>query len=176
MQDKQEPSQKDPQSRFEPRSEPGAGQKYMERLVGNWNVLKTISPPGKDPVVSKGKCRQTMIHKGRYLQSEFTFDQPDGSKSTGLGILGFEPATETFTSTWSDSRSTKMSMRQSKEKFTGNEIVLYGKNLTDGGDDNRHSRTVSRLENGGKTLIHSQYVPGLDGKEFVIMELRMTRR
>jgi len=168
--------QKDPQSTFEPRSGPGIGQKYMEQLVGNWEVLKTISPPGKDPVKSKGKCRQTMIHNGRYLQSEFTFEQADGSKSTGLGVLGYEPTTDTFTSTWTDSRSTKMSLRQSKDKFSGKEIVLYGKTLENGGADARHSRTVSRLEDGGRTLVHSQYVPGPDGKEFVIMELRMTRR
>ena len=31
-----------------------------------------------------------MIHDGRFLQSEFVFEQ-DGKKSTGLGLVGFDP-------------------------------------------------------------------------------------
>src|SRR6478672_3747186 len=69
---------KDPQSAIEPPSGPGAGQKFLEKFVGDWEVAKTFPPRTGDPVTAKGTCRQTMVHGGRFLQSEFTFDGPGG--------------------------------------------------------------------------------------------------
>lgn len=80
---------KDAQSTYEPRSAPGAGQKYLETFVGEWDVTKTFYPSAGEPARAKGECRQTMIHEGRFLQSEFVFVQ-DGRKSTGLGLVGFD--------------------------------------------------------------------------------------
>lgn len=99
------PTKKDPQSAFEPRSSPRVGQKYLERFVGEWEVVKTFYPRQGEPSSTKGTCRQTMIHESRFLQSEFTFDGPSG-KTTGTGLIGFESDTGLFTSTWVDSRST----------------------------------------------------------------------
>src|SRR5581483_9216209 len=86
-----EPPEKkdDPQNKFEPRSTPGAGQKFLQKFVGDWDVVKTFHPRAGDPVAVKGECRQTMIHDGRFLQSDFVFGQGDG-KTTGLGIIGFD--------------------------------------------------------------------------------------
>ena len=138
---------KDPQAKFEPGSRPGEGQKFLEKFVGDWDVQKKFFRGGGEPSVTKGTCKQEMIHDGRFLRSEFTFDAP-GGKSTGTGLIGFEPETGLFTSTWVDSRQTRMSFRQSEAKFDGTEIVLYGKGL--GGREERRSRTVTRLEDGGK--------------------------
>ena len=96
---------KDPQSSFEPRSKPGDGQKFLEKFVGDWEVVKTFHPRTGKPVETKGECRQTMIHEGRFLQSEFVFGQDD-KKTTGLGIIGYEAESGKFTSFWTDSRST----------------------------------------------------------------------
>jgi hypothetical protein len=166
---------KDPQSTFEPRSKPGAGQKFLEKFVGDWDVVKTFHPRAGDPVQAKGECRQTMIHEGRFLCSEFVFQQGD-NKTTGTGMIGFEPETETFTSAWTDSRSTRMSLRQSQGKFDGKEIVLYSASLKDGAKDARRSQTVTRLEDEGRKIVHRQYNAGTDGKERLIMELVMTRK
>jgi hypothetical protein len=171
------PQQKpgDPQSTYEPRSKPGVGQKFMEKLVGDWDVDKTFFPRSGDPVRMKGECRQIMKHDGRFLQSEFVFEYR-GSKSSGLGILGFEAETGLFTSVWTDSRSTRMSMRQSQEPFKGEEIVLYGRSLSDAGQNPRRSRTVTRLEEEGRKIVHRQYAPSPDGKDWLMMELVMTRK
>ena len=116
-----------------------------------------------------------MIHDGRFLQSEFVFEQ-DGKKTSGLGIIGFEPETETFTSFWTDSRRTQMSVRRSKDHFDGMQIILYSRSLDEGAIEARRSRTVSRLEEGGRKLIHRQYALGPAGEERLMMELEMTRR
>jgi Protein of unknown function (DUF1579) len=170
----QDKKDKDPQSAYEPRSGPGAGQKFLEKFVGDWDVAKTFYSRTGQPNKSQGRCRQTMVQGGRFLQSEFTFGEGE-SQTTGLGLIGFEPATGKFTSVWIDSRQTRMSLRQSPDKFTGEEIALLSKSLDDGGRD-RRSRTVSRLEDDGRKIVHRQYTAGPDGQERLVMELVLTRK
>lgn len=174
---------RDAQSSYEPGSRPGAGQKYLESFVGEWDVARVFYPRTGEPVRTPGTCRQTMIHDGRFLQSEFVFDQ-GGRRSTGLGLIGFDTPTGRFTSVWTDARQTRMSLRQSRDPFDGKEIVLFSRSLDAEGQARAQgprqgpppSRTVSRIEAGGATIVHRQYNTGPDGKERLIMELIMTRR
>ncbi len=166
---------KDPQSSYEPRSKPGEGQKFLQKFVGDWEVAKTFHGRSGTPLRQKGQCRQAMIHDGRFLQSDFTFTRGD-EKTTGKGIIGFEPATGVFTSVWTDSRSTRMSFRQGKEKFDGKQIVLYGRALGDEGKKGRVSRTLTRLEDEGRKIIHRQYSVEEGGKERLVMELVLTKK
>jgi hypothetical protein len=115
-----------------------------------------------------------MIHDGRFLQSDFVFEQ-DGKSVTGMGIIGFDPATGLFTSFWTDSRQTRMSVRQSRDKFDGERIILYSRSLEDEVKDTRRSKTVTYLEDGGKKIMHRQYTLAPDGKERLMMELQLTR-
>jgi hypothetical protein len=166
---------KDAQSAYEPRSGPGAGQKYLATFVGDWDVIKTFYPRQGDPVKTKGECRQTMIHDGRFLQSEFVFEQ-DGKKTTGLGTAGFDAATGQFTTVWTDSRSTRMSFRQSEQPFDGKEIALRSRSLQKEAEGARTSRTASRIDTDGNRIIHRQYSLGPAGQERLMMELSMTRK
>jgi len=93
-----------------------------------------------------------------------------------MGIIGFEPETGRFTSFWTDSRQTRMSVRQSRDRFDGTQIVLYSRSLDADEAQARRSKTVSRLEDGGRKLIHRQYALGPGGEERLVMELVMTRR
>src|SRR5262245_36117759 len=167
-------NKKDPQSAIEPRSAPGAGQKFLEKFVGDWEVAKTFHPRMGEPVRQQGECRQSMMHGGRFLKSEFTFGSGD-ARTSGTGTIGFETQTGLFTSVWVDSRSTRMSFRQSKEKFNGEEIVRFGQGLDDA-KETRQSRTVTRLEDNGNRIVHRQYGLSADGKERLVMELVMTRK
>jgi hypothetical protein len=166
---------KDPQSAYEPRSEPGEGQKFLQKFVGDWNVAKMFYPRSGEPVRQKGECRQTMIHGGRFLQSDFTFRRGD-EKTTGTGLVGFDSATGLFTSVWIDSRSTRMSFRQGQEKFDGQQIVLHSRSLGEEGKSGRVSRTVTRLEDAGRRIVHRQYTVGEGGRERLVMELILTKK
>jgi hypothetical protein len=172
-----EPAQppRDPQSTYEPRSAPGTGQKFLAKFVGDWDVAKAFYPRSGAPSRSKGECRQTMIHDGKFLKSEFVFER-GGSKSTGTGIIGFEAESGRFTSVWFDSRRTGMSMRQSEDPFKGDEIVLYSASLGGAEKGARRSRTVTRLEDDGRKIVHRQYAIAPDGKDRLMMELVMTRK
>lgn len=165
----------DPQSRYEPRSGPGEGQKFLQKFVGDWDVVKTFHPRSGDPVRQRGECRQTMLHEGRFLQSEFVFWSGD-TKTTGTGLIGFDPASGRFTSVWIDSRSTRMSFRQGKDKFDGKRIELVSSSLAGDGNKGRFSRTITQLEEEDRRIVHRQYTAGDDGKERLVMELILNKK
>lgn len=165
----------DPQNKFEPRSAPGAGQKFLQKFVGDWDVVKTFYPRNGDPVRIAGQCRQTMIHDGRFLQSDFVFGEGE-NRTTGLGLIGFDVESGKFTSIWTDSRSTRMSLRHSQDPFKGDEIVLFNGSLDDDKKETRRSRTVTRLEDEGRKIVHRQYALEPENKERLVMELVLTHK
>jgi len=167
---------KDTQAKFEPPSGPGAGQAFLKQFEGEWTVERNFYPPGGGaPNHATGECTQKMVQDGRFLQSDFTFHQ-DGKTTTGTGISGFDPQTGLFTTFWYDARSTKFSIRQSRDPFDGKQIVLYSASLAATHGQDHPSRTVSHLEDGGRKLIHQQFNQGADGKEHLLMELILVRK
>ena len=168
---------KDAQARYEPPSGPGAGQAFLAKFEGQWTVERIFYPPsGGAPAKATGECTQKMVQDGRFLESEFTFHTQDGKTSTGTGISGFDPQTGLFTTFWYDSRSTRFSIRQSKEPFDGKQIVLYSVSLGGSHGQEHTSRTVSYLEDDGNRLIHRQYNADANGAEKVLMELILTKK
>jgi hypothetical protein len=166
---------KDPQGAYDRRSSPGSGQKFLEKFVGDWAVEKIFHPRTGDPVSTKGECHQTMINDGRFLKSEFIF-YDGAANATGLGLVGFEADSGLFTSVWTDSRSTKMSIRQSKEPFDGSEIILASVPMANGVRETRPSRSTTRLADGGRKIIHQQSAINPDKTERLMMELILIRK
>jgi hypothetical protein len=164
------------QNQYEPTRKTGPGQVLLAQFAGDWDVVKTFFPSsGAAPIKTTGTCKQWMIHDGHFLQSDFTFNDRDGGKTTGTGISGFDPKTNKFTTVWYDSHQTTMSIRQSDGTFDGKEIVLWATSL----DPDRPGRkTVARahLEENGRILLHRHFLVDADGKEKMMIELRMTRR
>ena len=162
-------------NQYEPPNGPGAGQKLLAQFAGDWDVTKTFFPMNKKPIVSKGACKQYMIQDGKFLQSDFTFFNADGTESTGTGISGFDSKTNRFTTVWYDSRQTTMSIRQSDGTFDGKNIVLWTTPL-----DTEHPgrKTVARahLEEDGRVLLHRHFMIDDNGEERMMIELRMTRK
>ncbi|WP_165232719.1 DUF1579 family protein [Aquisphaera insulae] len=159
---------------FELNSAPGVGQKFLETMAGDWTVTKVIHR-GDNPIKTSGECRQYMVQDGRFLQSDFVFGE-GAKKSTGTGIIGFEPENGKFTSFWFDSHQTRVSARRSREPFDGTKIVLFSLNLDPDQKETRRTRTESRLEDEGRTLIHRQFILGEPGQERLVMELIMKRK
>ena|ERR1700683_3164415 len=77
-------------NQYEPPNASGAGQKLLVQFVGDWDVVKTFFPMNGKPIVAKGTCKQYMIQDGKFLQSDFTFFNSDGTNGTGTGISGFD--------------------------------------------------------------------------------------
>jgi hypothetical protein len=163
------------QNQYEPPNTPGAGQKLLAQFAGDWDLVKTFFPMNGKPIATKGTCKQYMIQDGKFLQSDFTFFNPDGTKTTGTGISGFDSKTNRFTTVWYDSRQTTMSIRQSDGTFDGKNIVLWATPL----DPDRPGRkTVARahLEEDGRVLVHRHFLIDDKGEERMMLELRLTRK
>ncbi len=175
-QEKAKAQAKDAFNKFEPRSAPGAGQAYLKRYVGTWAVKKTFHPRNGQPTTIEGDCRQTMVHDGRFLQSDFTFRPPGSPPTEGRGLIGWEPDSGLFTSIWTDSRQTRMSLRRSKEKFDGQKIVLFSATLDAAEKDPRRSKTISTIDDKNLQIIHRQYSLGANNEERLVMELVMTKK
>lgn len=166
---------KDPQATYDPRSSAGVGQQFLQKFVGDWSVDKVFHPRTGDPVTTKGVCHQSMINEGKFLQSDFVFyDGP--TNSTGLGLVGFEASSGLFTSIWADSRSTKMSIRQSKDPFDGTQIIMSSFPIPGGVREERLSRNVTHLLEDGHKILHQQYAINPDNTERLVMELILTRK
>lgn len=175
-QEKSKGQAKDAFNKFEPRSAPGAGQAYLRRYVGDWAVKKTFYPRNGQPTTIEGECRQAMVHDGRFLQSDFTFRPPGSPATEGRGLIGWEPDSGLFTSIWTDSRQTRMSLRRSKEKFDGDKIVLHSVSLDAAEKDPRRSKTVSIIDDKNLKITHRQYSLGGKDEERLVMELVMTKK
>jgi hypothetical protein len=169
------PPRPDAQNSYEPRTTTGPGQVLLAQFAGDWDVVKTFFPAKGNPVKSLGTCKQMMIHDGHFLESDFTFFDGEGHSTTGTGISGFDPKAGIFTTVWFDSRQTTMSMRQSEGTFDGKEIVLYGASL-DGKPLSHRTVTRAHLEDGGRVLVHRHFLIQDDGKERLMMELRLTKK
>jgi len=160
---------------YEPPNAPGAGQKLLAQFVGDWEVVQTFFPANGKPRVAHGTCKQYMVHDGKFLQSEFTFVEADGTKTTGTGISGFDSKTNRFTTVWFDSRQTTMSIRQSDGTFDGKNIALWATALD---PDHPGRKTVARahLEEDGRVLMYAHFLVDDKGNERKIFEMRMTRK
>ena len=160
---------------YEPPNTVGAGQRLLAQFAGDWDVVKSFFPRNGSPIVTKGTCKQYMIQDGKFLQSDFTFFNPDGTKSTGTGISGFDSKTNRFTTVWFDSRQTTMSIRQSDGTFDGKNIVLWTTPLE---PDHPGRKTVARahLEEDGRLLLDRHFTINDKGEERMVIELWMTRR
>ena len=163
------------QNQYEPANAAGAGQKLLAQFVGEWYVLKTFFPLNGKPIVTSGTCKQYMVQDGKFLQSDFTFINPDGTRSTGTGISGFDPKTNRFTTVWYDSRQTTMSIRQSDGTFDGKNIILWATSL-DPDHPGRKTVAQAHLEENGRLLFHRHFSINDKGQERMVIELRMTRK
>ena len=169
------PPAADPQSTYEPQSKTGTGHPLLQQFVGDWDVVKTFYPANGTPVQTKGECKQYMVQGGHFLQSDFTFFERDGKTSTGTGISGFDPKTNRFTTVWYDSRQTTMSIRQSDGTFDGKNIVLNATSL-DPDRPGRRNVAKAHLEEDGRVLLHQHFAISDDGKERLMIDLRLTRK
>ena len=112
-------------AQYEPSNVLGAGQRLLAQFASDWDVVKTFFPMNGKPIVTKGICKQYMIQDGKFLQSDFTFFNSDGTKSTGTGISSFDPKTNRFTTVWFDSRQTTCQFARATARSTAR-TSFYG--------------------------------------------------
>jgi hypothetical protein len=69
-----------------------------------------------------------------------------------------------------------MSIRQSKEPFDGNQIIMSSFPIPGGVREERLSRNVTHLLEDGHKILHQQYSINTNNTERLVMELILTRK
>lgn len=74
---------------------------WLKQLVGDWDAVTEIKPPGQEPIKVKGEEHSRMIG-GFWYVAENKGDML-GTPYTGIMTLGFDPRTKKYVGTWVDS-------------------------------------------------------------------------
>lgn len=101
---------------------------YLKKMEGDWKITsKFTMEPGSPPEVSHGTSKNTLVLGGRQLMSEVDLAMKfmgEEMQFDGIGIMGYDKATQQFQSTWMDSMGTGQ-LRQ-VGGMDGDNIVIEG--------------------------------------------------
>lgn len=158
-------------------STPGDMHKLMASWDGTWAGDITMwHAPGAPPETSKGTAVNKMIMGGRYQVSTHTGNMM-GMPFEGLSTTAYDNAKKTFISTWVDNMGTGIMRMEGKWDDATKTMTQTGKCVdpSAGTDKEMDVRQVLRVVD-DKTHVFEMYGPGPDGKEFKMMEIKLTRK
>lgn len=90
------------------RVEPQKEHRWLEQFVGEWEYEHEANMgPDQPPMKSQGTQSGRSIG-GVWIQSEGTFQMPDGGLATMIFTLGYDPAKKRFVGTFIGSMMTKL--------------------------------------------------------------------
>ncbi len=158
-------------------STPGDMHKMLASWDGTWDGdITTWHAPGAPPEKSKGKAVNKMIMGGRYQESIHTGDMM-GMPFEGKSTTAYDNAKKTFISTWIDNVGTGIMTTEGKWDEATKTLTQTGKCIdpSAGTDKMMDIRQVLRVID-DKNHVFEMYGPGPDGKEFKMMEIKMTKK
>jgi hypothetical protein len=158
-------------------STPGEMHKMMAGWDGTWDGDITMwHAPGAPPETSKGTAVNKMIMGGRYQESIHTGNMM-GMPFEGKSTMAYDNAKKTFISTWVDNMGTGIMTMEGKWDDATKSITQTGKCVdpSAGTDKEMDVRQVLKVVD-DKNHVFEMYGPGPDGKEFKMMEIKMTKK
>lgn len=158
-------------------STPGDMHKMLASWDGAWDAETTTwHAPGAPPMMSKGKSVNKMIMGGRYQESVHSGDMM-GMPFEGKSMMGYDNAKKKFISTWIDNVGTGLMTMEGSWDAGSKTLSTAGKCVDPSAGTGREMdvRQVLKVVD-DKTHIFEMYGPGPDGKEFKMMEMKMTKK
>lgn len=156
---------------------PGPMHTMMASWNGTWTGETTMwEYEGATPQKSTGTAVNTMIMGGKYQSSKHS-GSAMGMPFEGMSIMAYDNATKQFTSTWIDTWSTGIMNMSGPWDESSKTLTLTGKMP----DINRPGKECSLREVfkviDNNTQHMEMYGPDpKTGKEFKMMEIKMTRK
>ncbi len=156
---------------------PGDVHKMMAAWNGSWTGEATMwHAPGAPPETSKTTAVNKMILGGRYQVSNHSGSMM-GQPFEGMSTLAYDNAKKVFISTWMDNMGTGLMKLEGPWDEATKTINFSGKCVdpssgTGAEMDVRETYTIVD----DKNHVMSMFGPGPDGKEFKMMEIKMTRK
>lgn len=86
-------------------AKPGKEHEILKSLEGEWESVNTMTPPGGQPVKSKGKESCRLIAGGLFLLID-TQGEMFGGTFIGHGTMGYDVHKKKYTGAWIDNMAT----------------------------------------------------------------------
>ena len=158
-------------------STPGDVHKMIKSWDGTWNgEVTSWYSPGAPPEISKSTAVNKTIMGGRYQVTNHTGSMM-GTPFEGMGTLAYDNAKKVFISTWIDNMGTGMTKMEGPWDEASKSITLTGKCVDPGSGTGREMnlKEVFKIID-DKNQVMEMYGPGPDGKEFKMMEIKLSRK
>lgn len=158
-------------------STPGDMHKLMSSWNGTWEGETTMwHAPGAPPEKSKGTAVNKTVLGGRYQISNHSGNMM-GMPFEGMSTLAYDNAKKVFISTWIDNMGTGLMKLEGPWDEATKTLTLTGKCVdpSSGTGKEMAIREVFRIID-DKTQVMEMYGPDPSGKEFKMMEIKMTKK
>jgi len=154
---------------------PGKEHQMIASWDGNWSGNVTMwNSPGTAPSTSTMEATNKTVLGGRYQESTITGNMM-GMPFEGRGTMGFDNAKKEFVSTWADNMGTGIMMTTGKWDDATKSITFTGKSIDPSTYKDYDFKEVFSVPDNDHQLME-MYGPGPDGKEYKMMEIRLSRK
>jgi hypothetical protein len=162
---------------WEAYSTPGDMHKLMASWNGTWEGETTMwQAPGAPPQTSKGTAVNKTVLGGRYQVGTHKGTMM-GMPFEGMSTLAYDNARKVFINTWIDNMGTGLMKLEGPWNESTKTLTLSGKCVdpSSGTGQEMNIREVLRVID-DKSQVMEMYGPGPDGKEYKMMEIKMTKQ
>ncbi len=157
---------------------PGKPHEMMASWNGTWSgEVKMWQEPGTEPQSSQTKAVNKMIMGGRYQASTHTGNMM-GMPFEGESLLGYDNSKKEFISTWVDNMGTGIMVLTGPWDEASKTMTLKGRvvDAAAGNGEECDVREVYKVIDDNTHLMEMYGPDPKTGKEFKMMELRLTRK
>ncbi len=159
---------------FQRISSPGENHAILKELAGSWKAKSSfwISPEAR-PENSTAYVNRRMILGGRFLQEEYndlSMDKP----FKGVGMIGYDNATNEFNYSWFDTMSTGTTNSKGTYNKTNNALMFTGENFCPFTNEKfTYESKLTMIDS--NTNKYEMFKEGPDGKMFKALEVFYTK-
>jgi len=174
-QQEQQPQQDAMMKAMEEAARVGPHHKYLEPMVGSWDVKATMwMAPGAPPVTSTGSSENQWALGGRFLHQAFKGEFM-GAPFQGYGVWGYDNVKKMHTSAWIDSMGTGIEVAYGTDDATGKVFTFNGEYPDPVSGQTKKFKEIITIQDANKHTME-MYDVGPDGKEVKTLELVYTRK
>jgi hypothetical protein len=146
----------------------------LAKSVGDWKTIsKFWMDPSGEPMVTEGTGKTEMILGGRYQKSTH-YSSMMGMETEGISIIGYDNATEEFTSIWIDNIGTGTAVAKGRYDESTNSITLNGTMVDPMSKQDMNFREVYKFLDNDHHLLEMYVVN--NGQESKSMEIEFIRK
>ena len=156
-----------------PMPKPGPEHQPLRLLVGTWEAdIEHTMKPGDPPAKSKGVETTKLVCNGLWLESDVRAELGPQTFE-GHGHFGYDTVKKAYRSTWIDNMSTHLATSEGTFDAGTKTFTMMGE-----GPDMTGRMTKFRMTDQikGDTRLLTSYTTGPDGKEFVHLTIRYTKK